>query len=253
MLSLPPWVRAACTSSSAAGRVADRGEDLTDLIELELVGETVAAEQEAVAPHRLDPPQVHRHVRRHPEGPGQDVPVGMDGRLGRGQLTGPDHLLGQAVVGGDLGQLAVVEAVGAGVTHVDQGQYVVPVLVDQAHRGERGPHAPQLGVVLAVLPDDGVGLGHRLGQPGPGGLPPEGDGQGVDGQPGGHLAAGVAPHAVGHGEEGGGLDRQVLVDRADQAGVGGGARTEEGHLTSRPRRRCHPPAADRPSRGGSAR
>ena len=145
---------------------------------------------------------------------------GWTGRLGRGQLAGTDHLLGQAVVGGDLGELAVVEPVGAGVTHVDQGEDVLTVLVDQGHRGEGRAHAPELGVVLAVLPDHSVGLGDRLGQARPGGLAPEGHGEGVDGQAGRHLAAGVATHAVGHGEQGGRLDGQVLVYRADQSGVG---------------------------------
>ncbi len=233
--------------------IAHRGQDLADLTEVELVGQTVTAQQEPVTSDRLDPPQVHGHVRRHPEGPGQDVAVGVDGRLGGGQLAGPDHLLGQAVVRGDLGQLTVMEAVGAGVTHVDQGQHVLTVLVDQAHGRERRAHPPELGVVPAVLPDHGVGLGHRLGEAGSGGLPPEGHRQGVDGQPGGHLTTGMAPHAVGHGEQRGRLDGQVLVDRADQAGVGGRSRAEEGHLTSRPRTRCHPPAAGHPSRGGCAR
>ena len=77
------------------------------------------------------------------------------------------------MVGGDLGDLTVMEPVGAGVTHVDQGQDVLAVLVDQAHRGERGPHAPQFGVVQTVLPDHGVGLGDRLGQPGPVGCRPK--------------------------------------------------------------------------------
>ena len=202
-------------------RVGHRRQHLADLLRGQFVGQSVAAQQEPVTPDGLDPPQVDGDPRGHAEGAGEDVPVGVDGRLGRGQLARPDHLLGQAVVGGDLGQLSFVEAVGTGVTHVDQGQHVLAVLVDQGHRREGGPHAPQLGILLAALPDHGIGLGDRLGQARAGGLAPEGHRQGVDGQPRRHLAAGVAAHAVGHGEEVRRLDGQVLVDRADQTGVGG--------------------------------
>ena len=83
MLSLPPWVRAAWTSRSAA-RWGSPTEASTSLIwsSVEFVGQAVAAQQVPVAPHRLDPPQVDGHVRRHAEGPGQDVAVGVHGRLG---------------------------------------------------------------------------------------------------------------------------------------------------------------------------
>ena len=148
--------------------------------------------------------------------------------------------------------LAVVEPVGTGVTHVDQGQDIPAVLIDQPHGGEGGAHPPQFGVLQTVLPDHAVGLGDRLGQTGAGRLPAEGGAHRIDGHPGRHLAPGVATHPVGHGEQVGRLHGQVLVDRAHQAGVGGRARPEKGHLTSRLRTRCRRSAGDHPFRGGCA-
>src|SRR5665213_2376878 len=67
------------------------------------------------------------------------------------------------------------------------------------------------------------------------------------------VADGMAPHAVGHGEEGAGLHGEVLVDRADESGVGGWSGAQEGHVTYRPRTRCRRPAGDHPSRAWSVR
>ena len=52
--------------------------------------------------------------------------------------------------------------------------------------------------------------------------PFEGLVEGLHGDPGGHLPADVAAHAVGDSEEIGPLERQVLVDGADPPHVGGG-------------------------------
>src|ERR1039458_10201160 len=246
----------ACRPDQQLGRparVGNRREHLGELGGVQLVGEAVAAQQVPVTPDRLDLPQIDGHLGRHAEGPGQDVPIGMHRGLCRGHLTGPDHLLGQAVVGGDLDHLAVVKPVGARIADVDQGQDVVAVLVDHGHGGQRGAHAAQLGVLLAALPDHSVGLGDRFGQPGPGRLASERHPEGLDGQSRGNLTPGVAAHPVGHREQAGRLDGQVLVDGPDQAGIGGRARPEERHLTSPPRTRCRPPAAGHPFRAWCAR
>ena len=234
-------------------RVGHGVQDLGDLGLIEFVGQSVAAEDEPVPPGRLDPPQVDGHVVGHAQGAGQDVPVRMHGGLGLAELAAAHHLLGQAVVDGDLRQLSVVVAVGARVAHVDEGDDVAVVLVDQGGGGEGGAHATQLGVVEAVLEHHPVGLGDGLGQPRPGGLGAEGAGQGVDGQAGRHLPAGVAPHAVGHGEQCPRLDREVLVDRSDQSGVGCRSRTEQRHVSAPPRTRCRRPGGDPPSAACSAR
>ena len=177
MLSLPPWVRAARTSRSAA-----------------TCGSGTVARTSAIwgSSSSLVSPSLHSRNRspragwiRHrstdtssatPEGAGQDVPVGVHGGLGLAELAAADHLLGQAVVDGDLGELAVVVAVGARVAHVDEGDDVPVVLVHQGRRSHGGAHAPQLGVVEAVLEHHPVGLGDGLGQSRPGGLGAEGDG-----------------------------------------------------------------------------
>ncbi len=61
---------------------------------------------------QLELPHVRVDLGGHAEGPGQDVPLGVDGRLRLGHLAVAHALLGQAVVVGDLGHLPVGEDVG---------------------------------------------------------------------------------------------------------------------------------------------
>ena len=119
------------------------------------------------------------------------------------------------------------EDVGPGVAHVGQRQHV-PALgaAHQRHGRERGPHATQVGVDLALVPDRGVGLREGLAQPVDRRRPLEGLVERLDGDPGRHLAADVAAHAVGHRVEVRPLERQVLVDGADPPDVGGRARPQ---------------------------
>ena len=83
MLSLPPWVRAACTSRSAA-RLGSRTEERTSVIwsGVELVGQAVAAQQEPVAPDRAGSARGRRPRRTTPRGPGSGC-AGEGGRRPR--------------------------------------------------------------------------------------------------------------------------------------------------------------------------
>ena len=178
----------------------------------------------------METPEVDRYVRGDTECPGEDVALRMDGRLPLGQLAAADHLLGDAVVGGEKGHLAVVDAIGARVPDVDQREHVVTVLLDESDRSEGGAHPTKLGMLEAVLPDGRVGLDDGFREAHCSRLPAEHHPEGVDGHPSGDLSTRVATHPVRDREEVRRLHRKVLVDRADQAGVGSGARTEDGHF-----------------------
>ena len=91
--------------------VVGGGQDLGDLVVAQLVGEPVTAQQVPITLFGANAPEVGSDLRRDAQRPGQDVPVRMDHRFGRCDLAIADHLLGQAVIGGDLGQLTVVESV----------------------------------------------------------------------------------------------------------------------------------------------
>ena len=112
------------------GQLAQGGGDA---VVAQLVGEAVAAEQEPVAPVGDELPRVDLDLGLHAQGPGDDRALGVDLGLLPGELALPDQLLDQAVVVGELEELAVLEEVGPGVAHVGQGQQVVAVLV------RRGP------------------------------------------------------------------------------------------------------------------
>ena len=201
--------------------MADGGQHVGDHGVVEFVGQPVRAQEEPVTLDGLDPPEVDLDVLGHTEGPGEDVAVGMHGRFFGRDLPVAHHLLGQRVVQGQKVQVAVVEPVGPRVPDVDQRQDVVTVFLHQRHGGDGGAHAPQVGVVEALLPHFPVGGFHRTDQAVRVGLGPKHRGQGLDGGAGRHFSRHVAAHAVGHGKEAGGLQGQVLVDGPDQSGVGG--------------------------------
>ena len=203
MLSAPPCSLA--TSTRRRGRllgIVDLAEDVGHLVHADLVGQAVGAEQHPVARLELQLPHVGLDLGGHAEGAGEDVALGVDGRLGLGHLAVAHALLGQAVVGRDLDEPAVRVDVGPRVTHVGQGQDVMAVVAaDERHRRQRRAHAAQVGVDLALVPDRGVRLGERRPQPRDRRGPLEGLVERLDGDPRRHLAADVAAHAVGHGVE----------------------------------------------------
>ena len=154
-LSLPPWALARSTSARAALRGSlHRLEHLTDLLDAHLVGEAVAAQEQPVPRVHVQLPQVDVHLGADAERPGQDVAVRVHLGLGLGHLAVADPLLGQAVVGRDLADLAARHEVGAGVADVGQAHDVAAVGPDgQAGRGERRAHPAQPVDPQALLPD----------------------------------------------------------------------------------------------------
>ena len=172
------------------------------------------------------------------------------------------QFFGHRVVHAQLDEGVATEAVGAGVAHVHEHETVAVGRGHQGGGGHGGAHAPQGLVVHPVFPHGLVGLLDGRHQSVDGRVAGETGLQGFDGDGGGHLAAHVAPHAVGHGEEGAALEGAVLVDRAHPAHVGGRSRSQDGHrvaATVRPpvigpsRRRCRRPGEGRPARAGWGR
>ena len=125
MLSAPPLALATSTRRWAASPgSADGAQDLGHLVDAHLVGQPVGAEQHPVARAEMELPHVRLDLGGDAQGPGEDVALRVDGRLGLGHLALAHPLLGQAVVVGDLDHLPVGEHVGPGVAHVGQGQDV---------------------------------------------------------------------------------------------------------------------------------
>ena len=103
-LSLPPWSSAAATSAWAASEGSSYSVRISgDLVVAALVGQPVAAEQQAAAGLEVEQPGVDLDPRVDAERAGEDVPVRVDrGLIGR-ELTVADHLLDEAVVLGEAG------------------------------------------------------------------------------------------------------------------------------------------------------
>ena len=160
----------------------------------------------------------------------EDVPLRMHRCFLFGHLAVAHALFGQAVVGRDLHHAVVREEVGARVPHVGQGQRVPALIV--AHEGDGGEgrsHAAQFAVVLAFLPDGLIRLGEGFFEPGLGRFAAEHLEKGIDRHLGRHLPADVTTHAVGHGEEIGRLQGEILVDLAHPPDVGRRSGAEDGH------------------------
>ncbi len=231
-------------------RIVRRCEDVRDAVRGHLVGESVRAQDVAVATFGLDLPGVDLHLGGDAEGPRQDVPLGMNGRFGLRKLAPGHELLRHRVVGGELLQSARTEPVGARVPHVGEDQAVAAVRRHQGRRGQGRSHTAQVGVVAAPVEDGLVGTSHRLDQTPRRGVATETALEAVHRQARGHLATGVATHAVGHSEQRDGLEGQILVDGPDPADVGCRSRPQDGHgrlgdaVTGSPRRRCRPPGRD---------
>ena len=83
--------------------VGDRRHDLLDLVVVDLVGQPVGADDEAVATHDRQRPGVDADGGVDAERPGDDVAAGVRPRLFVGDVPGVDELLHVVVVDGDRG------------------------------------------------------------------------------------------------------------------------------------------------------
>ncbi len=141
----------------------------------------------------------------------------MDAGFGGGDAPFPFQLGHQAVVLGELVQLAVPEEIGAGVAHVDDLELGDAVDLDRGHRRDGRAHAPQGAVAVGLLQHGPVGEAHRLDQSQLTCLLP----QGVDRDLAGDVAGGMTPHPVGHDPQAVLGMGGVLIDGPDTARVGG--------------------------------
>ena len=155
--------------------------------------------------------------------------------MARGLVLGDPALVDQGlherVVPRDLREHAVAEEVGAGVADVHHAE---PAAREQ-HRGERGAHAVEVGLLADELGDRVVALGGGLGelaQEVVAGLVVVERHEGGDDQLRGHLAGRVSAHAVGEGEQARARVDRVLVVLPYQAPVtASGVAQHQGHGT----------------------
>ena len=140
-----------------------------------------------------------------------------------------DERLDEGVVLGDLGQLAVAQQIAAGVADVDEPKSVAR----EQDCGQRGAHAFEFGLGFDVRGDGRVALADRgveLAEQVAAGLVVVEVGQRGDHQLRGHLAGGVAAHAVGQGQQPRAGVHGVFVVGADQTAVAaGGVAKDQGH------------------------
>jgi hypothetical protein len=188
-------------------------------------GQAVGADQVAVAGADFADREVRFDVvaaaqRAHEEGA---LGVGRGLFLGDAALV--DEALHPGVVLGDLGEHAVTQEIRAGVADVDEAE----ALTGPQERGEGGPHALQLGVLLDHHPQLVVGALHGGAQRGEdvgaGYVVVQGD-DGGDHLGGGDLTGGLAAHPVGDREQAGTGVTGVLVALADHAFVRSGGEAQ---------------------------
>ena len=185
-----------------------------------LVEETVRAQQVPVAVVRVDHEHVDGDAVVHAQHAGDDVALRVDRRL-LGREAALAHQVGdQAVVGGELVELALRPAVAARVAHVGDGQHLGALVVDDRERHDGGAHARQLGVVRPGAVHRRVGVLHGVDQAVDRPLD-EAAPQRLAGDLRCDLTAAVAAHAVGDRPQAGLVAGQVvvLVVRADAPDV----------------------------------
>ena len=146
----------------------------------------------------------------------------MDAGLLVGEPSVPLHLGHEAVVLGELRELTVAQQVAARIAHVHEREQVLAVLLDDSHGGDRGAHAPFVGLVLRELPDGAVGRLDGLDEAVDSGRVERGlerVGRGLRR----HLTRLVTSEPVADRVDPVGDEVAVLVDVAHQANVGGGS------------------------------
>jgi hypothetical protein len=136
MLSRPPaLVGEADELGGGVVRVAQPAQRGRDALLLHLVEQPVAAEEEPVTDVRDDLPGVDVDVLLDAEDPGHHVRCGWLRASSAVRRPSPHEVLDEAVVLGDLLELAVVEHVHARVTDVRHHHDVVHVVGRRPARG----------------------------------------------------------------------------------------------------------------------
>ena len=208
-----------------------RHQDVVDLVLVDLVEQSIAAEDVAVAHHGHQLPRVDQHPLVDAEGAGDDVALRMHGGFGSGQPTVAHQRFDEAVILGVLMQAVVGSPVEAAVADVGDAEPIGSGPLEIGEDRDRRAHAFQLGLEPAAVDDLGVGLLHPLDQ-----VVDRGDGgrrgERVDRDRRCDLAPRVATHAVGHREHRIVGEHLVLVVAPDLAGVGRRAEFEAGHTSS---------------------
>ena len=140
-----------------------------------------------------------------------DVALRMGLRFLRREIAGAHRFLHEAVVFGDLGQLAVAHHVQTGVAHVDPGDRLGAV--HRRDRHQRGAHAPEVGITGRAREHGVVCRLRGLEQSVRGGLD-ERLVQRAQRSVAGDLAALMAAHAVRDREQSFRREHGVFVVRA---------------------------------------
>ena len=130
-----------------------RRKNLRDLHISALIGEPIAAEKESSPVDRIYRPSVDFDSLLYPDGAGQHVSIGVHCCLSEGDVSVTQHLLHEAVILRQLSELALFKEIGAGVTHVDQGDPLPTSRRHQRHRDECGTHTAQLFISIGVIVD----------------------------------------------------------------------------------------------------
>ena len=197
--------------------IGELGDHPLHLLGQHQVRQAVAAHEPGAGVGGLVPSHVgvHRPARAAAQGLGDEV--GGDGTavLGGRQCRG--------VVLGELSQVAALQAVGAGVTHVEPE---VAVAVEQDPR-DRGPHAGELGVLERVVLDLLVDVAEELGD-----LLRAVEARPHLGHPvhrvlGGDLSRGLAADSVRDREDDRFAHRQHAADRGGHVRAGDGESTHD--------------------------
>ena len=235
-LSLPPLELASSTSSLAASLGSGKRDKMAAIWSSEASRGSPSLQSKYLSLFfggDLDDVHVDRGLNAQRSG--EDVTLGVYGRLRLAYLAFVDQFLDQAVVHRDLRERLVPVQVETRVTDVGHRQPARPVIVfDHRQCHQRGPHAEHLPVGPGLLPNGAVGrlrgALQRRGRALVAGF--EGGVQGLDSGKGGNLAGGVTTHPVRHRVQAGRHQQLVLVVGADEANVGGGTDHQARHLRS---------------------
>ena len=206
-------------------RIGDVAQDFLDLIIVEHGVKAVGAQKQSVARAEVEFIDVGLHVRVGADGTRDHRTVGVESRLGLGDLARFDKVGHQAMIARELLDAPVVQKIGTRVAHLGDHHALA------RHLGGRhgGAHAFAANALTRGFDDVEVGRFHGADHA----LRVlDGIGQVLhraDGHLGSNLARLMAAHAVAHDEQGRSNKKAILVVLADQAHVGARAEAAMGN------------------------